>query len=483
MDIWMVYEAFLSNDHLAQEYFDHPGYLTILLLGEWLRLLHSCGLLAVDRLSQLPPVADIAGSALAWTRATQAGRLLSLLFGIGFVTSFTVLLRRSIGNWRVAALAAFMLAFSGGLMMEARIIRTELVSAGFAYGALLILLIAAQRTDGMRPLLVGIAAFFATGAMLNKVQFIFLIMTFPPIVYLLADKPTSVAPVWRSGGTRIVLLMGFVAAALLATIVAWPVLWSGLGDLGAVAERTRVLGTGVPWYQIFIGFWVVAWMVAFKIKCRLGAAETAAAMASVVTGVALGLLLLLIRYASRNAVVVANPLEQMIGFVAADRTSGGLSTVTLVRELAGGVGLLAKRQTFFLDASARPTVFLEWAVFAGAVFAWRQGRRRTVYEVALLIVAAWAVDLVGTFRWLKLEYFIITDPLVILAAGWLLVRVPELQGHRLTYPLGAVLMVTTVAVGSAEPIKHSFKTDLPLDFCVAHYHYTRQIERFSFCPD
>src|ERR1700754_4018426 len=164
MDIWMVYQAFLSNDHLAQEYFDHPGYLTILFLGEWLRLLHACGLLAIDRLSQLPPVTDIAGSALAWTRATQAGRLLSLLFGIGFVTSFAVLLRRLIGNWQVAALAAFMLAFSGGLMMEARIIRTELVSAGFAYGALLILLIAATRTDGMRPLLVGIAAFLATGA-------------------------------------------------------------------------------------------------------------------------------------------------------------------------------------------------------------------------------------------------------------------------------------------------------------------------------
>jgi hypothetical protein len=43
MDFWMVYNAFLLNDGLPQEYFDHTGYLSILLLSGWFRFLHAIG--------------------------------------------------------------------------------------------------------------------------------------------------------------------------------------------------------------------------------------------------------------------------------------------------------------------------------------------------------------------------------------------------------------------------------------------------------
>ena len=35
MDFWVVYNAFLLNVPLPQEYFDHTGYLSILLLSYW----------------------------------------------------------------------------------------------------------------------------------------------------------------------------------------------------------------------------------------------------------------------------------------------------------------------------------------------------------------------------------------------------------------------------------------------------------------
>ena len=75
MDFWMVYEGFLLNDRLPQEWFDHPGYFTILLLGNWFRLLHAVGVLHVHALSELP-APDQAGD--AWTAAVRAGRVLSL---------------------------------------------------------------------------------------------------------------------------------------------------------------------------------------------------------------------------------------------------------------------------------------------------------------------------------------------------------------------------------------------------------------------
>ena len=153
----------------------------------------------------------------------------------------------------------------------------------------------------------------------------------------------------------------------------------------------------------------------------------------------------------------------------------------MLQSLASGMLLVLARETFVLSSSPRPTIFLEWALFAMMLFAWRRGERRVVWQVALLIAARWAVDLVGTLRGLKGEYFILADPLVIVAAAWMLVRVPALQAHRLTYPVGAALIVVTVAVGLAEPVKHSLKRDVPLDFCTPHYPQTRRVETFSFC--
>ena len=75
-----------------------------------MRFLHDIGLVAVDRLSLLPSPAE-AGP--AWTAAVRAGRILSLILTIAFTLNFAFLLRQLVRDWRVAALGAFFLAFSG----------------------------------------------------------------------------------------------------------------------------------------------------------------------------------------------------------------------------------------------------------------------------------------------------------------------------------------------------------------------------------
>jgi hypothetical protein len=483
MDMWMVYEAFLLNDGLPQEYFDHPAYLTIVLLTHWFSALHLGGLLPAYALSALPPVADNIASGIAWMRATQAARLLSLFMGLAFLTTFAYLMRSLVRDWRVAALAAFALAFSGGFMMEIRIVRTELIAAGFAYVALLISLIVAQRVhNAWRPFLIGAAALFATLAMLNKVHILFLVAAIPPIVLIFGrrlDEPAF----WRPGGRSMAIAATFIAAAIVATAFAWPIAMSGLFDPAAIANRMRTFGSGIPVYQALIGLWILAWMVGYAVLFRVGALESISAVAAVVTGIGLGLLVLALHPNIQNEVAVMNPLEKMLTFatgVDPDLTHSGSGS--FFRTLLDGVGLLLARETFFLSSSPRPTLFLQWVIFAALVFAWRRGERKIVFQVLALFSAAWSIDLAGTIRGLKLEYFIITDPLVIIAAAWLLVKVPALKSHRWTYPVGLSLLVATVCVGLAEPVKHSFKRDMPLDFCVPHYAQTKQIERFSYCP-
>ena len=481
MDTWMVYEAFLLDDGLRQEYFDHPGYLTILLLGEWFRLLHAAGLLPANALSVLPQVADNAASGVAWMRATQAGRLLSLLLALSFLLSFAGLLRVWLRDWRIAALAMFMLAFSGGMMMEARTMRTELIAAGCAYTALLILLVVHRAAPSVRLLLVALAAFLAMLAMENKVHIIFLLAAMAPLVVILAPDEPRQQP--RVG---IATAIGAIMAAVVLAWLAWPLAHAGLFDPAIVAQRQALLGTGFPLQQSAIALWFALWIALYALRARLDAAESVAAVAALIAGGALGLLTLDLRYDLQNVAAALNPFETMFAFAAGshpDLVAGGaVAGGSAFKLVLDGIMLLLARLTFVLASSPRPTIFLEWAVFAMLIYGWRRGHRKLVLQAAAMVGASLAVDLVGTVRGLKLEYFLITDPLVIMTAGLLLVKMPELQTHRLTYPLGAALICVTFAVGLAEPVKHSFKRDRPLDFCVPHYNKTQRIERFSFCP-
>lgn len=309
MDTWMVYEAFLFADGLKQTYFAHPGYLTILLLGLWFDLLHGLGFLPVHALSELPPVSDTAASQSAWMHATQAARLLSLGYATVFIAAFAFLLRSLLKDWRVATLATFALAFSGGLMMEARIVRTELLAAGFAYGALLILLLAPRRSAGMRVVMIGAASLLATLAVTNKIQIVFLLMTFPPVLYFFAEGPVGPRP--RSGYR---LLLACAMAAIAAAIMAAPIVRIGLYDPAAMAQRISLLGTGFPLYQAAAAAWVAIWLTVYARKFRVGAVEAFSAAAALVAGAGLGLLILDVRFNAGNAVAVMNPIERMLEY-------------------------------------------------------------------------------------------------------------------------------------------------------------------------
>ena len=75
------------------------------------------------------------------------------------------------------------------------------------------------------------------------------------------------------------------------------------------------------------------------------------------------------------------------------------------------------RYTFVLHPSPRPTRFLTWLIVPGIVYAWRRGERQVAIQALLLLLAAIGIDALGVRRGLKSEYFIFTDPLIILAGA------------------------------------------------------------------
>ncbi len=484
MDMFVVYEGFLFNDHLPQEFVDHPGYLTILLVGNWFRLLHGLGLLDVHALSELPPAANVPASEQAWSAAIHAGRLLSLAIAESLVGAFGLLLRRLVQDWRVAALGAFAIAFSGGMAMHARTMRTEMLSAGLAVIALLILLIAAERPRSpWRPALIGFAAFLMTLAVLNKLQAIFLICAVPVLLLPFGCRSAETAGFWHGGRRAALATAFFVVSAILIAIPAAPIVWAGLTTLDPNVPVIR--WGGMPVYQFLIADWIALGMVVFARLWRVSPLETLAAMAAALGGMGLGLLFLDIRYNPENLTAVLNPLEYMLRFATSVPAFAGERSMfggDMLRVLFEGFLSVLARLTYVLHTSPRPALVLEWLVIAAAVSAYRAGERKLCLQAAILMAAVWAIDTLGTLRGLKQEYFLFTDPLTIIAAALLVARLKGLQTHRWVFQIGAVFIAVHILVGSAEPVKHSLLTSKPLDFCQDHFHYTRRIERLPFCP-
>jgi hypothetical protein len=488
MDFMMVYQGFLLNDGRAQEYFDHPGHLTILLLDGWFRLLHHFGALDVIALSDIPPATDVAGFDRAFQAAVRAGRLLSMLLAVAIVGAFAVLLRRLIADWRVAALATLLLALSSGVIWQAHLVRTELLGAGLADLGLLLLLLAARSPAWRwRALGIGVAAMLCTLGIVNKVQTIFLAAALPLVVVWFGVRSDSADSMWRSlARARVPIGALALLFAALAT-PAYHLVETGFLERAALAPNLRPPPFGVlGLYQAALAGWIGASVVGFAAIWRVPPLETVATLLAITLGVCIGLLSLEFRYHPQAVIAVINPIETMFAWgMYADpglvKSEGILSLQLLSVLLHGFLDVLA-RLTFVLHSSSRATVFLEWVVLAGLVVAWRRGQRLLVAQVASLIVLSWALDTIGTLRGLQLTYAMYSDPLIVVAAAWLFTNLPELGTYRHALAVAVALVAIHVLASQTEPIRQGFRRTPNLEVCVWLPHYLLQIERFPFCP-
>jgi hypothetical protein len=486
MDYVVVYQGFLLNDGKPQEFFDHPGHLGILLIEAWYRLLHSVGWLNVAALSDIPKASDVAGFERAWNAAVRAGRLLSLLVALGFVGAFAVLLRRLVADWRIAALATLMLALSTGVMLGARTMRTELLAGGLEILGLLMLLIAARSPGSWsRPLLVGIAALLSTLGMVNKVQAIFLLACWPVVTLFFGLPTEKPARLWREPRLAAVAIVSF---AVLIAIVAKPA--AALFEVGLLDRGASLVPYGAPpfgvlgLYQAVLAAYVVAAVIAFAWIWRVPLLETVATLEAVALGVLIGLLVIDLDYHPQNARAVFNFLEMLIWAAASDpQLSGGFFSLKLLQSLAAGLYEVFAHATFVLHPSSRATMFLQWVVIAGMVVAWRGGRRQLVSQAAILLAAAWFIDIAGSFRGSKTDYDIFGDSVIVIAAAWLFAGLPEITSHRFAFRIAATLLAAQFLFGQSQPIRATFLLRRsPESTCSWVPAYLKQIERFPYCP-
>ncbi|MFY9951679.1 hypothetical protein [Bradyrhizobium sp.] len=308
----------------------------------------------------------------------------------------------------------------------------------------------------------------------NKVQAILLIGLLPLVILPFGSADSASVAFWNE--TRSSWLVAAIAAiaAIVAAWAAWPLVGTGLdrGLLDAAHFAPLVAGRfGI--YQTALLLLIGGCMVAYAAIWRVSAAEALASMSAVAAGASIALLVLNVDYNASNVIAVFNPLEKMITFADTTTTNaanGSNLSAILLLLLDGVVSVLA-RYTFVLHSSPRPTVFLTWLIIPGVIYAWRRGERQAALQALPLMLAAIGIDTLGVRRGLKSEYFIFTDPLIILAGAILLDALRDLHFTKWTYPVAMILFGLHLAVGQAEPVKYAFKRTGPESICEWNPYY------------
>jgi hypothetical protein len=318
----------------------------------------------------------------------------------------------------------------------------------------------------------------------NKVQAILLIGALPLAILPFGSPESASVAFWRGTSTAWLATAFAAVTAGLAAGTAWPLIATGFDRtlLEAAHFRPLLLGRyGV--YQAALLALTATCMIAYAAIWRVSVAETLASMFAIVAAASIVLLLLNLHYDARNVIAVANPLEKMLTFADAETTdaanaSGPLAMIGLLFQ---GLGSVLARYTFVLQPSARPTVFLSWLIAAGIGVAWWRGERAAALQALVLLLAAIGIDTLGVRRGLKSEYFIFTDPLIVLAGAILLDCLTDLRFARFTYAVGTMLLVLHLVVGQAEPVKHAFKITGPESICEWNNSYMPLLP-LPWCP-
>jgi hypothetical protein len=484
MDLMVIYNALVLNDDKPQQFFDHTGYLTILSVKAWLEMLHAFGLLGSYSLSSMPPASDPQGFDAAMTSAVRAGRLLAWLIATASVLVFAGLIRAITRDWRLALIATFAFAFSGGLAVHERILRTELVAACPVIFALMMMIVIGRRASLARPLWMALAAALCVLGLENKVQAILLIAALPLLILPFGGAESTSVAFWRNSRSAFALAILSVIPAVIAIWAAWPLVATGLdrGLLDAAGFRPLLFGR-FGTYQVALLLLIGACILAYAAIWRVSAAETLASMAAIAAGAAVALLALDLDYNSGNVIAVFNPLEKMLKFVDAGTAAAAnqSSLADIFRLLLDGIAAVAARYSFVLHPSPRPTVLLTWLIVPGIVYAWVRGERQAAIQAFLLLMAAVGIDALGTRRGLKSEYFIFTDPLIILAGAFLLERMPDLRLRKWAYPIALILFILQIVISQAEPIKYAFMRRGPESACEWNQHYL-PLMPLPWCP-
>ena len=315
-----------------------------------------------------------------------------------------------------------------------------------------------------------------------------MVVCWPVVILFFGLRAEKLAWLWRNRKLAIPLIVAAAGLILLKAIPAAELFKVALFERStSIYDFPSPLFGVTGLYQAFLAGYVGAAVIVYAWIWRVSVLETVATLEMVALGVIVGLLSIDIHYHPQNALTVINFFDHLVFWATNSNpdlgSGGGIFGVTLLQSLAAGLYEVFAHATFVLHPSSRASMFLQWLVIAGMYMAWTRGQRLLVGQVAILLAAAWFIDLVATFRGAKIDYDIFADSVIVVAGAWLFGNMPEIAAHRLAFPIGMTLLATQLVFGQSQPFRTSFLLRRsPEGTCVWVSHYVKLIERFPYCP-
>jgi hypothetical protein len=375
------------------------------------------GLVEIYRFGQLPGPSEFEH---VYAQLVFAGRWLSVLLVaiLAFVLYRNI--RRLTGHRSVAALIGVLISLSPGIVTQALVLRTELPAMLFALLAFFTL-IRACHTQGKQAYgYLFFAALLSMLSLLTKVQTIFLILFYPLLALLYAqrDKPKIVSSaVPKTCNLTTAYVFGAIAFILPAVVMI----------VGQIAhERSGWYQAVVGWYQAVVLLAVMLYLLlAIHIYARLNRhtnQESGLAFLTLLAGLSAGLYFNLYHLSVENTSSVAHFIDHMRVF-GNGKLSAAKSLGDMSHEIIGRfpVYLLDTLQRIYIkiDLSAFPTQPLYWFATSGALIALFTDRRLALQAGSLLAVAI-AMETATHLRYWAPHYQIFTDAWVYIACALLI---------------------------------------------------------------
>lgn len=388
-DLIFIYEALAAGSGLAQEYFDHTGYLYFQLLAAWLKLLSALGMIPAAGLNDIPPPPAHEAAIAA---AIQGGRVLSLILAAGAAVLGYAIARAVVARRWLAFLVAVLFAASSGLAAQSLILRTELPSMVLVLCYAMALL-SCQRRGGWRG---GVALVLATGfagaAILVKIVAL-------PLAILLALPFALVG--WAQGGGPPATVWEPPPAQAAAVLVAGAALaLPGIVSLWSQADR-------LEFYHIAIPGGITVLVAMFVVLYRRPWSSFFSALGFILAGSGLAFAFNLLRYNDKNIWVLANLTRHVSNFTGS--RSLDLETVATIAIPALGGRLF--------DNSDPVSAAMFWFAAPTAIWLYSRGQRRRALCIGAFL-AIW-IAVLGVLGLRGAAHYLVYNQIIPLLAALL----------------------------------------------------------------
>ena len=431
-DTVYVAQTLLFNAGMAQTYFDHTGYIYILVVSKIFVLLHLLHVIPVDNFHSILVAKNFN---IAFSQLVFAGRFISLFFSIIFVYTFYFIVNTLTNSRSLGVLLSVMLASTTGIAIQSMIIRPEMMSAYFGMLAFFLFVRAFQGQSHHFFWLLFFAAFFNFLALAVKLQ---------AIIQFIAIPFLAIGFAYTTRLTANQIIVDHRHKKLNCVLFAVSLLF--------FAELIGKVIVDIHFYQLIVIMLFALWLRLSRLLFSISRDALTTITLCLFAGSAIGFYCYYIHYANNNVVYLFHFFTHLMPFAPDSMRAGMIHSF-----------LLCLKQTLFTKISfvylkKYPINLLASVLLLGAIYLFFKNQKIDALFLLFLLSACIFTETLFHFRYYCAAYHIYIEYLYLMGIAFLCMKLHILHSHamRLVWLIGAMIAAFSIASNLNQIQKNTF---------------------------